>query len=95
MLFQFPEHWIAAPRQADQERPLQGVHEEGDRPLAGVVPPAAGRHDQLAGRDGGASTQTGYRGYLTFEYFHPFPHYPEALIYQTSDSLDRMLGIKE
>ena len=27
----------------------------------------------------------GYRGYLTFEYFHPFPHYPEALIYQTSD----------
>jgi hexulose-6-phosphate isomerase len=34
----------------------------------------------------------GYRGYLTFEYFHPFPHYPEALIYQTSDSLDRILG---
>ena len=40
------------------------------------------------------STQTGYRGYLTFEYFHPYPHYPEALIYQTSDSLDRMLGRK-
>ena len=34
----------------------------------------------------------GYRGYLTFEYFHPFEHYPEALIYQTSDALDRMLG---
>ena len=33
-----------------------------------------------------------YRGYLTFEYFHPFPHYPEALVYQTSDSLDRILG---
>ena len=31
---------------------------------------------------------------LTFEYFHPYPHYPEALIYQTSDSLDRMLGRK-
>ena len=28
----------------------------------------------------------------TFEYFHPYPNYPEALIYQTSDSLDRMLG---
>lgn len=35
-----------------------------------------------------------YRGYLTFEYFHPFSHYPEALIYQTSDALDRMLGKK-
>lgn len=34
----------------------------------------------------------GYRGFVTFEYFHPYPHYPEALIYQTSDSLDRILG---
>ena len=25
----------------------------------------------------------GYRGYCTFEYFHPYAHYPEALIYQT------------
>jgi len=36
--------------------------------------------------------RSGYRGYVTFEYFHPYIHYPEALIYQTSDSLDRMLG---
>jgi hexulose-6-phosphate isomerase len=35
-----------------------------------------------------------YRGYLTFEYFHPFPHYPAALIYQASDALDRMVGRK-
>ena len=41
-----------------------------------------------------AFDKIGYRGYLTFEYFHPYPHYPEALIYQTSDSLDRMLGKK-
>jgi hexulose-6-phosphate isomerase len=41
-----------------------------------------------------AFDQTGYRGYLTFEYFHPFAHYPEALVYQTSDSLDRLLGRK-
>jgi hexulose-6-phosphate isomerase len=34
----------------------------------------------------------GYNGYVTFEYFHPYQHYPEALVYQTSDSLDRMLG---
>jgi hypothetical protein len=36
----------------------------------------------------------GVRGYVTFEYFHPYPHYPEALIWQTSDSLDRILGRK-
>lgn len=36
----------------------------------------------------------GYRGYLTFEYFHPHMHYPEALVWQTSDALDRMLGRK-
>jgi len=33
-----------------------------------------------------------YRGYLTFEYFHPFEHWPEALIYQTSAALDLMLA---
>ena len=36
--------------------------------------------------------KVGYRGYVTFEYFHPYLHYPEALIYHTSDSLDRILG---
>ena len=35
---------------------------------------------------------TAYEGYLTFEYFHPFAHFPEALIHHTSDSLDRLLG---
>jgi L-ribulose-5-phosphate 3-epimerase len=35
-----------------------------------------------------------YRGYLTFEYFNPFPHWPEAIVYHTSDALDRMLGRK-
>ena len=38
-----------------------------------------------------ALDKVGYRGYLTFEYFHPFNHYPEALIYQASESLDWIL----
>ena len=41
-----------------------------------------------------ALEQVGYEGYLTFEYFHPFLHYPEALIDQTSDALDRIMGRK-
>ena len=28
------------------------------------------------------------------EYFNPFPHWPEAIVYHTSDALDRMLGRK-
>ncbi len=36
----------------------------------------------------------GYRDYVTFEYFHPFQHYPEALIYQSSEALDWILGRK-
>ncbi len=38
--------------------------------------------------------KSGYRGFLTFEYFHPYIHYPEALVWQTSDSMDRILGRK-
>lgn len=41
-----------------------------------------------------ALDQVGYRSYLTFEYFNPWPYWPEALVYQTSDTLDRMLGRK-
>ncbi len=41
-----------------------------------------------------ALDKVGYRGYLTFEYFNPFPHWPEAIVYQTSDAMDRMLGRK-
>ncbi|MGB9689121.1 sugar phosphate isomerase/epimerase family protein [Thermogutta sp.] len=41
-----------------------------------------------------ALDNVGYRGYLTFEYFNPYPHWPEALVFHTSDALDRMLGRK-
>ncbi|MGI6415089.1 MAG: hypothetical protein ACOX1P_05415 [Thermoguttaceae bacterium] len=34
----------------------------------------------------------GYQGWATFEYFHPYMHYPEALVYQTSDAMDRIFG---
>ncbi len=35
-----------------------------------------------------------FGSYVTFEYFHPFLHYPEALVEQSSDALDRILGRK-
>ena len=54
------------------------------------------------GSPGGSAKDAGFDGIelnydlendLTFKYFHPYPHYPEALIVQTADSLNRMLGI--
>ncbi len=41
-----------------------------------------------------ALDQIDYRGYLTFEYFNPFPHWPEVLVHQTSEAMDLMLGRK-
>ena len=93
MQYQFPEHWV--PILGNR---IKNIHlKEWDKRtqefnlntfrtlLDGTTnwPAVIGELEQI-----------GYQGYLTFEYFHPFEHYPEALIYQTSDALDRMLGRK-
>jgi hexulose-6-phosphate isomerase len=93
MEYQFPEHWISV-----LGRRIQNVHlKEWDRRsrefglnsfrtlLDGTTnwPAVIGELDRI-----------GYQGYLTFEYFHPFQHYPEALIRQTSDAMDWIMGRK-
>jgi hexulose-6-phosphate isomerase len=93
MLFQFPEHWvpILGPR-------IKNIHfkeftKKGtDFSLESFRPLLDGTTNWPAVME--ALDRIGYRGYLTFEYFHPFSHYPEALVYQTSDALDRILGRK-
>ena len=93
MLFQFPEHWVKI-----LGRRIQNVHfkeftKKGtDHSLESFRPLLDGTTNWPAVLD--AFDTTGYRGYVTFEYFHPYQHFPEALIFQTSDSLDRMLGRK-
>jgi hexulose-6-phosphate isomerase len=93
MEYQFPEHWIPmlGPR-------IKNVHfKEWDRRTHEFS-----LHAFRTLLDGttnwpaviAALDTIGYRGYLTFEYFHPFLHYPEALIFQASDALDWMLGAK-
>jgi len=93
MLYHFPEHWIPLVgkriRNVHLKEYSKKVHEfnlHTFRPLldGGTNWPAV-----LESLDA-----IGYRGYLTFEYFNPWPHWPEALIFQTSDALDRMLGKK-
>jgi hexulose-6-phosphate isomerase len=93
MLFQFPEHWIAILGKRIKNVHLKEFTKKGtDHSLESFRPLLDGTTNWPAVLD--AFEQVGYRGYLTFEYFHPYAHYPEALIYQTADSLDRMLGKK-
>jgi L-ribulose-5-phosphate 3-epimerase len=91
MLFQFPEHWIPI-----LGRRIKNVHfkefskKGSDHTLESFRTLLDGTTNWPAVMD--AFEQTGYTGFVTFEYFHPFLHYPEALIDQSSDALDRILG---
>lgn len=90
-MFQFPEHWIPVLGKRTKNVHFKEFSKKGTdysletfRPLLDGTTNWPAVMEELA--------RAGYEGYVTFEYFHPYPHYPEALIYQTSDSLDRMLG---
>ncbi|HEX5444379.1 MAG TPA: sugar phosphate isomerase/epimerase family protein [Pirellulales bacterium] len=93
MQYQFPEHWIAMLGER-----IKNVHfKEWDKRthefnLNTFRTLLDGTTNWPAVME--ALDQTGYDGYLTFEYFHPFQHYPQALVYQASDALDWMLGRK-
>jgi len=93
MMFQFPEHWISVLGQRIKNVHFKEYTKKGtDFSLESFRPLLDGTTDWPAVLE--ALDQSHYRGYLTFEYFHPYPHYPEALVHQTSDSLDRMMGRK-
>jgi hexulose-6-phosphate isomerase len=93
MMFQFPEHWISVLGQRIRNTHFKEFTKKGtDFSLETFRPLLDGTTNWPAVMD--ALATVGYKGYVTFEYFHPYLHYPEALVYQTSDSLDRMLGRK-
>ena len=93
MMYQFPEHWIAQLGKRIKNVHLKEFTKKGtDVSLEAFRPLLDGTTNWPAVLQ--AFDATGYRGYLTFEYFHPYLHWPEALIHQTADSLDRMLGLK-
>jgi len=93
MMFQFPEHWIAQLGKRIKNVHLKEFTKKGtDYSLESFRPLLDGTTNWPAVLE--AFDTTGYHGYLTFEYFHPYAHWPEALVYQTADSLDRMLGLK-
>ena len=92
-MFQFAEHWIPVLGKRTQNIHFKEFTKKGtDYSLETFRPLLDGTTNWPAVMDGLAAA--GYRGYVTFEYFHPYQHYPEALVHQTSDSLDRILGRK-
>ena len=94
MEYQFPEHWIPILGKRIKNVHLKEYTKKGtDHSLEAFRPLLDGTTNWPAVLE--AFDGIGYDGYLTFEYFHPYQHFPEALIYQTGDSLDRMLGIKQ
>jgi hexulose-6-phosphate isomerase len=91
MEYQFPEHWARLLGKRTKNVHLKEFSKKGtDHSLECFRPLLDGTTDWPAVVE--ALDQVGYEGFLTFEYFHPWLHYPEALIYQTSDSMDRILG---
>ncbi|MCA8998267.1 MAG: sugar phosphate isomerase/epimerase [Planctomycetaceae bacterium] len=93
MEYQYPEHWIPILGERIKNVHLKEYTKKGtDHSLEAFRPLLDGTTNWPAVLD--AFQSIGYDGYLTFEYFHPWEYHPEALIYQTSDSLDRMLGRK-
>jgi hexulose-6-phosphate isomerase len=93
MLFQFPEHWIPILGRRIKNVHFKEFSKKGtDHTLESFRTLLDGTTNWPAVTS--ALEQAGYEGYVTFEYFHPFLHYPEALIEQSSDALDRILGRK-
>lgn len=91
--YQYPEHWIPLLGKRTRNVHLKEFTKKGtDHSLEAFRPLLDGTTNWPAVLD--AFDAQGYQGYLTFEYFHPYLYWPEALIHQTSDSLDRMLGRK-
>jgi hexulose-6-phosphate isomerase len=93
MQYHFPEHWIPQLGKRIQNTHLKEyskkVHEFNLNTFRLLLDGTTNWPAVLEAFDA-----IGYRGYLTFEYFNPFPHFHEAIVYHTSDALDRMLGRK-
>ena len=87
----YPEHWIKILGSR-----IKKVHFKDYRIAAGGL---HGFVDLLAGDVNypaviKALESVGYNGYVTAEMIPAYTHYPETIIYNTSNAMDRILGVK-
>ena len=87
----YPEHWIKI-----LNKRIKKVHFKDYRRAAGDL---HGFVDLLAGEVNWPNVMAelekiGYDGWVTAEMLPPYTHYPEAILYNTSYSMDKILGRK-
>lgn len=87
----YPEHWIKI-----LNKRIKKVHFKDYRRAAGDL---YGFVDLLAGEVNwpGVMEQLkkiGYDGWVTAEMLPPYTHYPETILYNTSNSMDKIIGRK-
>ena len=87
----YPEHWIKI-----LANRIKKVHFKDYRIAAGGL---HGFVDLLAGDVNypaviDALKSVGYDGYVTAEMIPAYTHYPETIIYNTSNAMDKILGVK-
>lgn len=93
MLFQFPEYWIPILGKRIKNVHFKEFTKKGtDYSLESFHLPLYGTTNWPAVME--ALEAVGYDSWLTWELFHPAPHYPVGPIFYISDSLDRMMGRK-
>lgn len=85
----YPEHWIKI-----LNKRIKKVHFKDYRRAAGDL---YGFVDLLAGEVNWPAVMTqfekiGYDGWVTAEMLPPYTHYPEAILYNTSKSMDYIIG---
>jgi L-ribulose-5-phosphate 3-epimerase len=91
MLYQFPEYWIPVLGKRIKNVHFKEFNKKGaDHTLESFTLPLYGTTNWPAVMD--ALEAVGYESWVTWELFHPSPHYPEGPIRYCSDSLDRILG---
>ena len=87
----YPEHWIKI-----LNKRIKKVHFKDYRRAAGDL---HGFVDLLAGEVNWPNVMAelekiSYDGWVTAEMLPPYTHYPEAILYNTSYSMDKILGRK-
>lgn len=87
----YPEHWISI-----LNKRIKKVHFKDYRKDPGglncFVDILAGEVDYIAVKEG--LDRIGYDGWVTAEMLPPYSQYPETIVYNTSNAMDKILGRK-
>ncbi len=87
----YPEHWIKILGSRIKKVHLKDYRRDVGT-LSGFVDLLAGNVDYIAVKK--ALDDIGYTGWTTAEMLPPYAQYPETIVYNTSNAMDKILGVK-